>query len=525
MPLIKINDRQVHYVLQEAQSAHHTDEILVLIHSNAVDLRSFETLINHLGDTYSILRYDLRGYGKSENDVPIQDLTIQRFVMDLHELLEAFELKAVHIVSWQMGALIGAAYANLHPNKVKTLTLMSLPCHPPHMIPSIRSHRKELSGGKKEIPFDYLEAMATTLPKGHPELDKLKVYAETIEFDLYAKVMDLTVSSDPITDIKQLQCPTLILSGAKDFLFPFHYLKLHTVHLRHCQHLMIPNASSLIILDQPKLIAQILHDFVTHQNGPPVVPDPFIRSVDETMLDYVSQIQTEWLDKLQAHKQLQVKILEPFHVHLEGEPIQNGWNKRFAKPLLLFLLVNRSTTREHICETLWPHIPIQQAKANLRVYLSYLRKLLTIPGSDYSFLVLDGAHVYLQGEVKCDAVIFMEKIREAQYESSYKKRQQLIDQMIHTFPKRLFDESHPTDWFLELRTQIEEDVMDLVLWNAYAYKKQNNYMTAIYQLKKAIQLIPALEFYECLIDFYRKEGMEEQAAMWKRRMLEYDKHQ
>lgn len=56
--------------------------------------------------------------------------------------------------------------------------------------------------------------------------------------------------------------------------------------------------------------------------------------------------------------------------------------------------------------------------------------------------------------------------------------------MIHTFPKRLFDESHPTDWFLELRTQIEEDVMDLVLWNAYAYKKQNNYMTAIYQLKK-----------------------------------------
>lgn len=520
MPFIKINNSNVYYIFDEATSTDHKDEVLVLIHSNAVDLRSFDTLIKHLGNSFSILRYDLRGYGKSENDLPITDLTIQRFVIDLHELLEALPLKAVHIVGWQMGALIGLGYANLQPNKVKTITLMSLPCHPPHMIPSIRSHRKELSGGKKEIPFDYLETMASTLPKAHPELNKLKVYAETIEFDLYAKIMDLTVSSDPITDIKQLECLTLILSGAKDFLFPFHYLKLHTVHLRNCQHLMIPNASSLIVLDQPKLIAQILDDFVTSQQGPPVVPDPFIRSVDETMLHYVSQIQTEWLHRLQAHKQLQVKILEQFHVSLQGESIQNGWNKRFAKPLLLYLLINRSTTRENICETLWPHIPIQQAKTNLRVYLSHLRKLLTIRKSEYSFLVLDGAHVYLQGEITCDAITFIEKIREAQYEISSNKRQSLIDQIIYKLPIRLFDEVQATDWCFALRTQIEEDILDLTLWNADAYKKKKDYMTAVHQLKKVVQAIPTIELYERIIDFYRLEGNKEQVTVWEKRLLE-----
>ncbi|MEN2768380.1 alpha/beta fold hydrolase [Ornithinibacillus xuwenensis] len=523
MPFISVDNRNVHYQFQESQSTSKINETLILIHSNAVDLRVFDTLLKHLDYKGSILRYDLRGYGKSENDMSIKNLTIMRFIEDLHELIEELELQSVHLVGWQMGALISIGYASQFTSKIKSITLMSMPCHPPHMIQSIRTHRKELSGGKQEIPFDYLEAMASTLPKGHPELEKLKMYAKGIEFNLYAKVMDLTVSADPITQIKHVSCPILILSGAKEVLFPFHYLKLHTVHLRKCQHLVIPNASSLIVLDQPKLIAQIVNDFVTEQHDSPAVTDTFIREVDESMLAYVSQIQNEWLHQLQAHKQLQVKMLEHFHVSIQGKPSGNGWNKRFAKQLLFFLLINRSTTREHICEALWPELPIQQAKGNLRVYLSHLRKLLTIPESNYSFLVVNGSHVYLQGEIKCDATTLIEQIQEAQHEFTPQKRQNLIDQIILSLPKRLFEESHATDWFLELCTQIEEDLIDLILWNVLHYKRLNQDMVAIHQLKKAIQVIPDIELYECLIEIYEKVGKEEQALKWQKRMLEFDR--
>lgn len=521
MAITKINGKKVHYILQEAQTNKEA-ETLVLIHANAVDLRAFDPLLHYLGDRHHILRYDLRGFGKSDNDQPISALTIGHFIMDLQELLDTLKINSPHIIGWQMGALIGAGFASLYPNKVKSLTIMSMPCHPPHMIESIRSHRKELSGGKREIPFEYLEAMASTLPKGHPELAKLKEYANHIEFDLYAKVMDLTVSADPIKDIKNLHCPTLILSGSKEVLFPPHYLRLHTIHLRHCRLVMIPNASSLIVLDQPKGIAQLINDFISEPVEPPPISDPFIRSVDESMLDYVSQIQSEWLHKLEAHKQLQIDILQQFQVFIEGDQIVNGWNKRFAKPLLAYLTINRSTTRDHICEALWPHSPIQQAKANLRVYLSYLRQLLTIPGSDHSFLVMDGAHVYLQGEVKCDAVAFMEKIQEAQHETSVETKQDLIDQLLNNLPRRLF-EPLDIDWFLQLKTQIEEDLIDLVLWNANRYKKQKDYLTAIRHLKKTVLVAPSIDLYECLIDLFGKAGNEEQAIIWHSRMLEYDR--
>lgn len=522
MPFKRINGRNVHYQLHNPTSNPRTDETVIFVHSNAVDLRAYDSILKNLDCSYPILRYDLRGYGKSENEIPINELTIQHFIMDLHDLIDALDLKSVHLVGWQLGALISAGYAAQFPTMVKTVMLMAMPCHPPHMIESIRTHRRELSANQKEIPFDYLEAMATTLQKGHPELKRLREYAKGIEFELYVKAMDLSVSADPITPIKQISCPVLILSGAKERLFPFHYLKLHTVHIPHCHHLIIPNAASFIVLEQPKLIAQIIDDFVTEQHDTPAIKDSFIQDLGESMLEYVNQIQNEWLHKLHAHKQLQVKMLGYFRVTIQGKPSEVGWNKRFAKQLLLYLLLNRSTTRENICEALWPNMPIQQARANLRVYLSHLRKLLTIPDSEYSFLIIDGSHVYLQGDIHCDVTTLLEQIREAMKERIPSIRQHLIDQLVQSLPIDLIEDTQATDWLLAWHTQLEEDIIELVLWNAQQYQKQKDYDSAIHQLKKALQFSPDMELYQCLIDTYEEIGNLDKAMKWRQRMKQFD---
>ncbi|WP_339213177.1 hypothetical protein [Ornithinibacillus sp. FSL M8-0202] len=197
-------------------------------------------------------------------------------------------------------------------------------------------------------------------------------------------------------------------------------------------------------------------------------------------------------------------------------------DKRFAKQLLLYLLLNRSTTRENICEALWPNMPIQQARANLRVYLSHLRKLLTIPDSEYSFLIIDGSHVYLQGDIHCDVTTLLEQIREAMKERIPSIRQQLIDQLVQSLPIELIEDTQATDWLLAWHTQLEEDIIELVLWNAQQYQKQKDYDSAIHQLKKALQFSPDMELYQCLIDIYEEIGNLDKAMKWRQRMKQFD---
>lgn len=48
----------------------------------------------------------------SDNDTPIEELAISHFVTDLEALLRNLKLTKVHLIGWQMGALIGLRYTS-----------------------------------------------------------------------------------------------------------------------------------------------------------------------------------------------------------------------------------------------------------------------------------------------------------------------------------------------------------------------------------------------------------------------------
>ncbi|MDF1508841.1 alpha/beta fold hydrolase [Robertmurraya sp. DFI.2.37] len=514
MAFLNINDRKIHYVFHPAYERN--SETLVLIHANAVDLRAFDCILPYLGNSFNILTYDLRGYGMSDNDTPIEELAISHFVTDLEALLQHLKLTKVHLIGWQMGALIGARYTSKYPDHVLSLTLMAMPCHPPHTIEQIREHRSKLGTGKRQIPHEYLDTHATTLPKGHSELIKLRNYAETISFDLYKKVMDLTVSADPISDIEKVSCPILILSGVKDALFPSHYLQHQTLHLRHCRFITVLNASSLIVLDQPLVIAEMILDFIEESRSENQIEDPFIQSMDNQILDYVAKIQEESLKNSERSNELKVNLLQQFQVFINGEEITTGWNRRFAKSLLLFLVFNGSVSREQICETLWPEIPLAKAKTNLRVCLSYLRKQL----ASEEYLVVDRERVMIKGNLVCDAKTFLKEVENALEELSPDRKEQKVNQLIQQLPTN-FLETHHDEWFIQLRTQTEGRIADLVLWNAEQLVRKGEYAIAIHQLSKTISAIGAIELYQPLITLYEKVGNQQKANEWRKQMADW----
>jgi pimeloyl-ACP methyl ester carboxylesterase/GNAT superfamily N-acetyltransferase len=99
--------------------------LVVLIHGYSAPSYVWEGVANHLQRAgLSTLTYDLYGHGLS--DRPRVDYTRELFAQQLRELLDKLQpSQRVHLVGWSMGAMVAAAYALEHPERVASVTMVS----------------------------------------------------------------------------------------------------------------------------------------------------------------------------------------------------------------------------------------------------------------------------------------------------------------------------------------------------------------------------------------------------------------
>ena len=76
-------------------------DAVLLIHGNAGDLRHWNNQFEYLASRYRVIRYDVRGYGKSS--VPVIGSPYSDF-SDLAELLDYLDVDDAHVIGWSMGS-------------------------------------------------------------------------------------------------------------------------------------------------------------------------------------------------------------------------------------------------------------------------------------------------------------------------------------------------------------------------------------------------------------------------------------
>jgi 3-oxoadipate enol-lactonase len=70
---------------------------------------------------FQVLRYDIRGHGKSE--VPAGPYNLELLGEDAVALLDVLEIEKVHWIGLSMGGMIGQSVALNHPKRLKSLAL------------------------------------------------------------------------------------------------------------------------------------------------------------------------------------------------------------------------------------------------------------------------------------------------------------------------------------------------------------------------------------------------------------------
>src|SRR5262245_44417939 len=96
---------------------------VLLIHGVGADGTSWDQIAPALAADFRVLRLDLRGHGRAGHIVGA--LTLDDFVRDAIDVLDASAVPAAHVVGFSLGGMIAQGIALQHANRVNRLVLLS----------------------------------------------------------------------------------------------------------------------------------------------------------------------------------------------------------------------------------------------------------------------------------------------------------------------------------------------------------------------------------------------------------------
>jgi pimeloyl-ACP methyl ester carboxylesterase len=218
-------------------------EPILMLHGGLSDSElMLEPLEPALGDQYRILAFDRRGHGRTADtgDTLHYDDMASETVAAIDKLIGG----AAHLVGWSDGAIVALLVALRRPDLVRSLVLIGANYHFEGNVPT-----EPGGSGFKIIRERYAERS----PDGADH------------FDVVLKRSLAMFASEPtltIDDLREITAPTLVMVGDDDLMTLAHTASLYE-SLPTSQLAVIPGASHAVLLEKPKLVAQLIRDFLS----------------------------------------------------------------------------------------------------------------------------------------------------------------------------------------------------------------------------------------------------------------------
>ncbi len=206
---------------------------------------------------YNVYAVDLPGHGKS--DMLDGQQTIGDYARYFVQWLESIQLRRAVLIGHSMGGAIAMALAIHHPEYVVGLGLIGSGAR-------LRVHPEVLSFTADQTTFykavDFLVSYSFC-PDAPPRLVELatKRLEDTRQSVLYG---DLVACDrfDVMDQLSAIQQDTLVLCGEDDHMTPVRYAQYLASSIPHARLQVIPRAGHMVMLEQPRLVADSLLSFL-----------------------------------------------------------------------------------------------------------------------------------------------------------------------------------------------------------------------------------------------------------------------
>jgi pimeloyl-ACP methyl ester carboxylesterase len=206
---------------------------------------------------YCVYAVDMPGHGKSGSCDGQQ--TIGDYARRLVGWLESVQLRRAVFVGHSMGSAITLAMAIHHPEYVVALGLVSAGARL-RVNPDILSYAADQTTFLKAADLLVSYSFSASTPPRLVELSSKRM----LETRQSVFLGDLLACNcfDVMDHLGSIDQPTLVICGAEDQMTPLRYAQFLSNSIPHAQLCVIPNAGHMVMMEQPRQVADRLLSFL-----------------------------------------------------------------------------------------------------------------------------------------------------------------------------------------------------------------------------------------------------------------------
>lgn len=244
---------------------------LVLSHAGFLDSRMFDAVWEPLAKHFRVIRYDMRGFGKSS---PATGPVSRR--NDLERLLTHLDVEQAHLVGCSLGGQIGLDLSLEQPQRVASLTLVGatpggfeLQGDPPRQLMDMMDamQRGDIDYASELqihiwLDCEYREArqVDAALRKKALEMNRIPVSHGTF-FVADTQPVD-PLDPPAVTRLESISCPTLVIAGALDHPEILRAADEMVERIPYARKTIIESAAHVPSYEQPDIFVELLLDFL-----------------------------------------------------------------------------------------------------------------------------------------------------------------------------------------------------------------------------------------------------------------------
>jgi len=243
---------------------------LVMIHAGVADSRQWNNEFANFSQAYQVIRYDMRGYGKSE---PVDGEFSH--MSDLVSLLDALDIhEPLIIMGCSMGGGLAIDFALAHPARVKALILVgSGPGGLELDVPSpakFADAEKAFEAGNLDLVAEietqiWFDGIGRTPEQVDPAMRKLLYEMNRLALSHEARQLGKrqpNLQTPAFERLGDLNLPVLVIVGAHDTAYILAAADYMAEKIPSVRKVTIADAAHLPNMDQPREFEGIVKDFL-----------------------------------------------------------------------------------------------------------------------------------------------------------------------------------------------------------------------------------------------------------------------
>jgi len=258
-----LNDAQLYYEVKG------TGQPLLLVHAGVADSRMWEAQINAFSEEYQVIRFDLRGFGRSN----MPSGTFSNYE-DIRALLDFLGIKSTYLLGISFGGLIALDFTLAYPDYVKALVLGA-----PSVSGASPSQRVRQFWDEEDALLEKGDLEGATelnlrlwVDGPHREASQVSVdvreLVREMQLGIFKKeipddVEEIDLEPPAIQRLGEAEIPVQVMVGELDLEEKLELADRLVREVPDCKKVLIPGAAHMLNMEKPDVFNRSVLDFLS----------------------------------------------------------------------------------------------------------------------------------------------------------------------------------------------------------------------------------------------------------------------